>query len=480
MTSDPPQPSRRQLLAAGGAVASGLVLGACTADPRPEPAPSEPSPAGIRFPDGFAFGTATAAYQIEGSVTADGRGPSIWDTFTATPGNIDDGSSGAVACDHYRRWESDLDLMAALGAGSYRFSVAWSRVIPQGRGRVNAKGLDFYRRLVDGLEARGIAAVATLYHWDLPQALQDLGGWERRACADWFADYAATVFDALDGVGTWLTFNEPKIIVEQGFQRGSMAPGLKDKVASGKVLHHLGLAHGRAVQAFRSSGAAGRIGACPAVSTVYPVDASAAARKQVPARDVTENWLYLDPILAGRYPDLDGQDAQMVRGIRSVVKDGDLEIMSTPIDVLGLNYYSPTVVDGNGRAQTVYPVASNGWEQIYPDGLRDILVQLARRYRLPLVVCENGIPDDHGGSPRDDQGRIDYLRSHLAAVREAMAAGAGVQGFHVWSLLDNFEWARGYTQRWGLVRVDFKTQERTRKASADWYAEVMRTRTVPD
>jgi len=332
---------------------------------------------------------ATSAYQIEGAVRVDGRGPSIWDTFCARPGTIDDGSSGEVACDHYRRWESDLDLLQSLGAQSYRFSVAWPRVLPEGRGAVNQRGLDFYRRLVDGLKQRGIDAVATLFHWDLPQVLQDGGGWENRDCASWFADYATAVFDALDGVNVWLTINEPKIIVQQGYQLGWMAPGLRDNVAAGTVIHHLGLAHGLAVQSFAAAGLTGAIGACHVLSPVYPADESADTRAQVSVTDAWENTLYLDPVLKGSYPrQLASFDPDIRRGLESAMVSGDLEIISSPVDMLGLNYYSPIVIDASGQPVQRYPVASNGWQQVHADGLYDVLVRLHRDYDVNVVITE--------------------------------------------------------------------------------------------
>ncbi len=466
---------RRQFLAAAGSAAVAVAGAACSS-------PSTDRRRGgerVSFPEGFTFGLATSAYQVEGAATADGRGRSIWDTFAEQPGKIDDSSSGAVACDHYHRWEGDLDLLKGLSATSYRFSVAWPRIQPEGRGQPNAKGLDFYRRLVDGLRRRGIEPVATIYHWDLPQALQDDGGWGTRESAEWFADYAAILFEALPDVGTWLTINEPKIIVQQGYQQGWMAPGLQDAHLSGRVLHHLNLAHGRAVQAFRASGHRGRIGACPVVSPVYPYTDTDETRQWVAATDITENTLYLDPLLRGRYPALDGQDPAMVAGLRSAQRDGDLALISQPIDLLGLNYYSPVLVDDSGQPRLRYAVASNGWQQIYPRGLRDVLVRLHRDYRLPLMVCENGVPDALGQAPLDDPHRIAFLRGHLLAVHDALGDGAEVVGYHAWSLMDNFEWARGYTQRWGVLHVDFDTQQRSRKKSAVWLADVMAQRSVP-
>lgn len=472
----PGEVGRRQFLAVAGSAALAAAGAACSS-PSTEGNPRSGERAS--FPDGFTFGLATSAYQVEGATTADGRGRSIWDTFATKPGTIDDGSSGAVACDHYHRWEADLDLLKGLSATSYRFSVAWPRVLPEGRGQPNAKGLDFYRRLVGGLRQRGIEPVATIYHWDLPQALQDAGGWGVRESADWFADYAAILFDALPDVGTWLTVNEPKIIVQQAYQLGWMAPGLQDTHLSGRVLHHLHLAHGRAVQAFRASGNAGRIGACPVVSPVYPFTETDESRAKAALSDITENTLYLDPILRGRYPRLDGQEPAMVAGLRSAERDGDLAVMSTPVDLLGLNYYSPVFVDDFEQPRMRYPVASNGWQQVYPRGLHDVLVRLHRDYGLPLMVCENGIPDAAGQSPLEDPHRVDFLRGHLLAVHDAIADGAQVLGYHAWSLMDNFEWARGYTQRWGVLHVDFETQQRTRKKSADWLADVMAHGSVP-
>jgi beta-glucosidase len=368
-----------------------------------------------------------------------------------------------------------------LGAQSYRFSIAWPRVLPEGRGAVNQRGLDFYRRLVDGLKQRGIDAVATLFHWDLPQVLQDGGGWENRDCASWFADYATAVFDALDGVNVWLTINEPKIIVQQGYQLGWMAPGLRDNVAAGTVIHHLGLAHGLAVQSFAAAGLPGAIGACHVLSPVYPADESADTRAQVSVTDAWENTLYLDPVLKGSYPkQLASFDPDIRRGLESAIVSGDLEIISSPVDLLGLNYYSPIVIDASGQPVRRYPVASNGWQQVHAGGLYDVLVRLHSDYDVDVVITENGLPDDTTSGPGDDQSRIDFLRDHLLAVRRAMADGASVLGYHAWSLLDNFEWARGYTQRWGLVHVDFNTQRRTPKASARWLADVINQRSVPE
>ncbi len=416
-------------------------------------------------------------------MTADGRGSSIWDTFCATPGRIADGSSGAVACDHYHRWTSDLDLMESLGLGSYRFSVAWPRVLPGGRGRVNQRGLDFYDRLVDALLARGISPVATLYHWDLPQLLQDVGGWENRDSADWFADYAAVVFAALgDRVDHWLTINEAKIIAQQGYMYGRMAPGKTDPRAAGTVIHHLNLAHGRAVAAFRTSPATGRIGPCLQLAPCYPADGGPEAAAAARSADTTENTLYLDPILTGRYPSLGEPDVAMAAGLEAAVRTQDLAEIAAPVDFLGVNYYSPVVVDGAGRPVQPHPVSAAGWQQIYPEGMAHVLGRLHQDYGSPeVMITENGLPDDvnDADDPAADQTRVAFLRQHLGAVHRAITEGSRITGFHAWSLLDNFEWAAGYTQRWGLVGVDFDTQERRPKASASWYSTVARSNRVP-
>ena len=470
--------TRRSLLASSLCGVAGAAIAACSTTPArsviASASGSASSAAPLVFPAGFAWGVATSAFQVEGSVAADGRTPSIWDAFTSVPGRITDGSTADVACDHYRRWESDLELMKQLGIRSYRFSISWPRVLPSRSGGVNAAGLGFYDRLVDGLLARGITPVATLFHWDLPVYLQQAGGWESRDSARWFADYAQTVFARLgDRVGSWATINETKIIAQMGYQQGTMAPGIRDQVASGKVVHHLNLAHGRAVQAFRASGARGRIGPCFALSPCYPADTSVPATT-VDRIDLQENRLYLDPILRGSYPEhLDTLGSEFLQGLSGAVHAEDAAVIGEKVDFVGFTYYSPAVIGSSGPVQK-YPVASSGWQQIYPQGLRDLLVRIHRDYQAPeIVVLENGLPDARGGDPLTDTQRIDFLRGHLAAAHEAIAEGVRLTGYHVWSLLDNFEWAQGYTQRFGLVRVDFDSQQRTPKASATWYAKVV-------
>ena len=471
-----PTLSRRSLLAGSLAAATSSIVGCSEKFGSQPPPSSEPESDVVVFGAEFRFGVATSAYQVEGSTEVDGRGGSIWDTFCSRAGTIDDASSGAVAADHYRRWQADLDLLQRLGIESYRFSIAWPRVMPTGRGSINQRGLDFYKRLLDGLQQRGIAAVVTLFHWDLPQALQDRGGWENRDCAGWFSDYAAVLFDAFDGVQTWLTINEPKIIVQQGYQLGWMAPGLQTTSRPvGQSTTWVWLTD-LAVQAFRASGRPGEIGPVQVLSPVYPADADAADQAKI--HDVWENTLYLDPIFRGRYPtEMDQFDPDVLRGLEAAHRTNDLKIISTPVDLVGLNYYSPMVVDRFGQPQQRFPTATNGWQQIHADGLYEMLVRLRTDYGAAVMITENGLPDESGST--SDVHRIEFLRSHLLAVHRALQAGVSVRGYHAWSFLDNFEWARGYTQPWGMVKVDFETQERTPKDSAHWYAKLIAERSVP-
>ncbi|MEW2378453.1 GH1 family beta-glucosidase [Micromonospora sp. NPDC047812] len=443
----------------------------------PGPRPDETPAAGLRFPPGFGWGAATSAYQIEGAAKEDGRGESIWDTFSRTPGRTRNGDTGDVAADHYHRYAEDLDLMRDIGLDSYRFSISWPRVQADGTGAPNQRGLDFYRRLVDGLHERGIAPMATLFHWDLPQALQDAGGWESRDVAHRFADYAEIVFRALgDRVPVWLTVNEPKTVVQNGYLEGHHAPGRQDPAAAYLVAHHLQLAHGLAVAAHRATGS-GRIGPALNLHPCYPADDSPEAARAARLYDGYENRLYLDPILTGRYPQdvLDdlGPDSRLVRGIR----DGDLATISAPVDLLAVQYYTPYYVTGDGATTGRWPTSQASWQQIHPDGMYDILTRVTRDYGpIPLTVTENGLPTpdvlDADGAV-DDAGRVTFLRDHLAAVHRAMAAGVPLESYHVWSLLDNFEWDAGYDERWGLVYVDYQTQRRVLKRSAHWYRQVI-------
>ncbi|WP_432839726.1 GH1 family beta-glucosidase [Dactylosporangium sp. CA-092794] len=468
---------RRNLLtlAAAGTVAGCAKPGAGTAEnlapDAPDPAGSS-SPAGPAFPEGFGWGAATSAYQIEGAANEDGRGPSVWDVFCHEPGRIRNGDTGDVAADHYHRYVSDLDLMQDLGLTSYRFSVSWSRVLPTGRGAVNAKGMDFYQRLVDGLHERGIAPVVTLFHWDTPQALQELGGWENRDCAKWFADYAHTMFTALgDRVPTWLTLNEPKTVVDVGYTAGTHAPGKRDRNLANVVGHHLLLGHGLAVQALRGTTGKSRIGAALSLSPAYPADDSAAAAHQTAIADGEENRRWLDPVLRGHYPQdwLDTQPADAP--VRAAIKDGDLAVIGTQSDVLGVNYYGTTHVTSTGGRIMVHPTSQATWQEIDPNGLYDLLTRIKRDYGdIPLSITENGMATTN---PLRDEDRIAFLRDHLAAAHRSIQAGVKLESYHLWSLMDNFEWAEGYTQRWGIVNVDFASQRRTHKSSADWYKTVI-------
>jgi beta-glucosidase len=449
-----------------------------------EPGAAPDTRLGLRFPDGFVWGAATSAYQIEGAAKEDGRGESVWDTFSRTPGKVRNADTGDTAADHYHRYVEDLDLMKRLGLHSYRFSIAWPRVMPDGAGQVNQRGLDFYRRLVDGLNERGIAPMATLFHWDLPQALHDRGGWESREVAYRFADYAEVVFDALgDRVPVWLTINEPKTVVQNGYLIGNHAPGYQNPPAAYLTAHHLQLAHGLAVQALRAAGKGGRIGPALNLHPSYPADDTPEARAAARLLDGYENRLYLDSIFLGSYPDdvlADlGPDSRMVRAIRGA----DLEIISEPVDLLAVQYYCPYYVDGSGEKINKWPTSEAFWQQIYPDGMYDILTRVTRDYGdVPLTVTENGIPTpdrlDIDTDTVDDTGRIAFLRDHFAAALRAIHDGVPLESYHVWSLLDNFEWDQGYEQRWGLVYVDYDSQRRILKHSARWYRDVIAGNTV--
>ncbi|SBT65608.1 broad-specificity cellobiase [Micromonospora sediminicola] len=463
----------------GATLAGTAAVAVSGCDSPPERNTDADPDGGLRFPDGFGWGAATSAYQIEGAAKEDGRGESVWDTFSHTPGRTRNGDTGDVAADHYHRYAQDLDLMRELGLRSYRFSISWPRIQADGSGRPNQRGLDFYRRLLDGLHERGIAPMATLFHWDLPQALQDDGGWENRDTAERFADYADAVFRALgDRVPAWLTINEPKTVVQNGYIWGHHAPGHRDEAAAYLVAHHLQLAHGLAVQALRASGASGRIGPALNLHPCYPADDSAEAAAATRLYDGYENRLYLDSVFKGEYPqdvlaDL-GPDSRMVRGVR----DGDLKIISSPVDLLAVQYYTPIYVTGGGGTVRKWPTSEAEWQQIYPEGMYDILTRVTRDYgRVPITITENGLPCPDTPGPDgtvDDAGRVSFLRDHFAAAHRAVRDGVPLESYHVWSLLDNFEWAEGYDQRWGLVYVDYASQRRVLKRSAHWYREVIR------
>jgi beta-glucosidase len=433
------------------------------------------------FPKWFLWGAATASYQIEGSWKADGKGESIWDRFSHTPGKVDRGETGDVACDHTKRWRSDLDLMKAMNLNAYRFSLSWPRILPEGRGKVNPKGLDFYDRLVDGLLSRGIEPLATLYHWDLPQALQDAGGWINRRTADWFADYSAVCAKRLgDRVRYWATINEPNVVAYCGYQGGFHAPGVKDQATAAQVFHHLMLAHGRAVRALRATRKNLKIGICPNIMMLYPARAGHPADlKAVRERRDSERW-YLDPFLLGKYPARQLRIAER-EGWAPLGKSGDLKEAAAPLDFLGINYYFSLFLKRLPNGRTVEPklapqATDLDWP-FWPDGLRDMLLWVTRTYgRRPLVVTENGAAyfgdkPDRQGRVRDAD-RVKYLELHVRALREALERGVDLRGYCCWSFMDNFEWSSGYKPRFGLVHVDFKTQKRTVKDSGRFYAQV--------
>jgi beta-glucosidase len=446
----------------------------------------------LRFPAGFRWGTATAAYQIEGAATEDGRTPSIWDTFCRTPGKVRNGDSGDIAADHYHRMREDVALMKQLGVTDYRFSIAWPRVQPTGRGPAVQKGLDFYRRLTDELLKAGIRPVATLYHWDLPQELEDAGGWPQRETARRFGDYAGIMADALgDRVATWTTLNEPWCAAFLGYGSGVHAPGRTSASASLRAAHYFNLAHGLAAQVLHTAlPSTSEISLTLNLHAVRPLTDSAADLDAARRIDAVGNRIFLDPVFHGRIPE------DLVRDTAAVtdwafVQDGDLEVISTPIDSLGINYYSPTVV-GAGSSDSPSPWAgaeehvrflpapgprtAMDWP-VDADGLYELLTRLRDDLPgVPLVITENGAAYDDYADPSGevhDPERVEYLRAHLSAVHRAIGAGADVRGYFLWSLLDNFEWAYGYSKRFGIVHVDFATQRRTFKDSARWYGDVI-------
>jgi len=446
----------------------------------------QPTP---EFPSSFVWGTATAAYQIEGAVAEDGRGPSIWDEFCGRPGVVVGGDTGTVAADHYHRWESDIDLMEQLGLDAYRLSLSWSRILPTGSGAVNAKGLDFYDRLVDRLCAVGITPAVTLFHWDLPLALQEQGGWMNRDTSYRLGEYAQVVGERLsDRVGMWMPLNEPVVHTLYGHALGVHAPGLALGFEAFQAAHHQLLGHGLAVEALRATGCT-NIGIA---SNHAPVRAASDCPEDVMAADIYDhvvNWMFADPVLVGKYPA--DEFAQLLSG----PVDEDLKIIGAPLDWYGINYYEPTMiaapVEGQGTegvlevdlppglpfapvAITGYPTTDFGWP-IVPEGLGEILRTFQARFGdalPPIYITESGCsfhdaPDAAGVV--EDEARIDYHDAHLRALRSAIDDGVDVRGYFVWSLLDNFEWAAGYKERFGLVHVDFDTQKRTPKASFEWY-----------
>jgi beta-glucosidase len=451
------------------------------------------------FPPGFLWGVATSSFQIEGASTADGRGESTWDRFARTPGAIEDGSDGTAACDHYRRWPEDVALMKELGLNAYRFSVAWPRVQPRGRGAVNTAGLDFYDRLVDGLLGAGLAPMVTLNHWDLPQALQDRGGWGSRDTASAFVDYTHAVSMRLgDRVRQWVTHNEPWCVATLGYEQGVHAPGLHDPALALRAAHHLLLSHGWTVPVLRRNAPGAEVGIVLIASHVEPETASDADREAARWFDGFFNRWYLDPVFRGQYPadavaDRIGRGHLPPEGM-PFVQPGDLAAIKAPLDFLGVNYYSRNVLsgipgpDGEPAPRSVpqgppQDRTDMGWE-VWPQGLEDVLRRIHREYQpARLYVTENGAAygDGPNGDGRiHDERRRAFIEGHLRALRRAIGAGVPVAGYYHWSLLDNFEWGHGFTKRFGLVHVDFATQRRTLKDSAQYYRAVVAASAVPD
>lgn len=425
-----------------------------------------------RFPQHFIWGVATSSFQIEGAAQEAGKGESIWDRFCRQPGTIADNSNGDVACDHYHRLEEDLDLIASLGVTTYRFSVSWPRVQPLGTGAWNEAGLAFYERLVDGLRSRGIEPHLTLNHWDLPQHLQDRGGWNSRETIDHFVTYAKGIYQRLGHrLAGITTHNEPWVIAVLGHENGTFAPGIKDRRIALQVAHHLLVSHGKAVVALREAGCTLPVGIVLNLSPIEPASDSAADIAAAELGDARGRRWYTDPLFKGHYP------ANVLAELGSdapTVLPGDMEVIATPIDFLGVNYYTRQVVSAAGPVDLKtlgLPLTEMGWE-VYAKGLTDLLLLLHRDYKLPaVIITENGgaFKDDVVNQVVHDQDRVDYLRTHIDAVATAMEQGVPMAGYMVWSLMDNFEWSSGYGKRFGIVHVDYQTLKRTFKDSAHWY-----------
>ncbi|HZW79647.1 MAG TPA: GH1 family beta-glucosidase [Candidatus Deferrimicrobiaceae bacterium] len=443
----------------------------------------------IPFPKGFFWGATTAAYQIEGAWKEDGKGESIWDRFAHTPGKIKNGDTGDVACDSYHRWREDIALMRAMNLNSYRFSISWPRIQPSGAGPANSKGVDYYSRLVDALLEAGIRPLVTLYHWDLPQALEDLGGWPNRDTAARFADYVELVSRSLgDRVRDWTLFNEPSAFVDLGYLEGTHAPGRKSLVDFLRASHAVNLAQGEGFRALKAVHPSARVGTALSMLACEPAtnseDDKLAAER---AHAITNLW-FLDPALKGRYPDAFTFFPETVMGIKS----GDLEKMKAPLDFIGINLYYRTIASASTAIerlshaqQWLFPVkmargdqgpkTDMGWE-VWPQALYDIVTRITRDFNRPVIeITESGCSYNDGPDANGvihDSRRIEYHRQYLQALAQAMADGADVRGYHAWSLMDNFEWAEGFSQRFGLAYVDFKTQKRTIKESGRWYGKV--------
>ena len=441
----------------------------------------------LKFPQDFLWGAATSSYQIEGAWNEDGKGESIWDRFSHTPGKVFNGDTGDVACDHYHRWQDDITLMKSLGLRAYRFSIAWPRIFPAGRGAVNSAGLDFYNRLVDGLLEAGITPFVTLYHWDLPQTLQDEGGWPVRSTAEAYVEYADTVSRALgDRAKNWITFNEPWVSAFVGHWEGRHAPGHTDLHEALATAHHLMLAHGWAVPQIRANCPHGQVGITLNLSPHMPASPGTADRAAARFADGHNNRWFLDPLHGRGYP----QDMVDAFGdTMDFVQPDDLETISVPMDFLGVNYYTRGIaragIDEDKNAErTVFrgdEITEMDWE-VYPEGLYDLLGRLHFDYRIPAIyITENGAAFNDTVAPDgtvDDPQRLSYIKRHLGMAHRAIAAGVPLRGYFVWSLMDNFEWALGYSKRFGIVHVDYQTQKRTLKSSAKWYRQVIQENAV--
>lgn len=430
----------------------------------------------VVFPKDFIWGVATSSFQIEGASNIDGKGVSIWDTFCKTPNAIADASNGDVACEHYYRLEEDLDLIANLGVNAYRFSISWARVQPMGEGDWNEFGMAFYERLINGLIRRGIAPYLTLNHWDLPQALQDKGGWANRETVTHFVTYAQGIASRFGTkVNSITTHNEPWVIAFLGHETGFFAPGIKNRATGLQVAHHLLVSHGLALQAMRAQGCTAELGIVLNLSPMHPASQSAADQAHAMLEDGKLMRWYLDPLFKGQYPDdvraHFGQDAP-------IIEAGDMEAIATPLDFLGINYYSRSVISSDSTwdvKQGGKPLTDMGWE-VYPEGLTELLVRLHQDYPIPpIYITENGgaFKDQIINEKIHDTDRKNYIDQHITAMGKAKAAGVNIKGYMVWSLLDNFEWAFGYEKRFGIVHVDYVTQKRTLKDSALWYRDFL-------
>jgi beta-glucosidase len=437
----------------------------------------------VSFPPDFLWGCATASYQIEGAWDEDGKGESIWDRFTHTPDRIRNGDTGDIACDHYHRYKEDVALLKELGLKSYRFSISWPRVFPTGKGKINQNGIDFYSKLVDELLANDIVPFPTLYHWDLPQALQDEGGWAERDTAKWFAEYAHEVTERLgDRVKRWLIFNEPWVFTYLGYLAGIHAPGMRDAPIAMRATHVVNLAQGLAARAMRATNRVEGLGTAFSMTGVYPASESADDRAAAERRFAFSNLWFLETAQRGRYPDAYLETSKAVS--RLGIEPGDMEIAKCDLDFIGINLYSRSVVahdpqDANLGAREAPPRdverTEFGWE-VYPEAIHDVIMRIWRDYGKPIYITENGCsygdrPDEHGVV--NDERRISFLQRYVAQVGRAIEEGADVRGYYHWSSMDNFEWGEGYSQRFGLIWVDFETQQRIVKESGRWYRGVI-------